>query len=370
LAKGVPNLAVLRAAFGSVEDPFLFVRLDDAGVLADVRPRGDGVDAVVRIPTDEHPGRDELRDRLTAAATTAGVPVAVDVVVETMGPEEAERLGERLRELGGPPGDHGAGRRLAATRVLTIASGKGGVGKSTVAVNLAVALARTAHSVGLLDADVYGFSVPQMLGVARQPVVLGPTILPPVAHGVRCLSMGFFVDENRAVAWRGPMLHKALEQFILEVHWGDPEYLLIDMPPGTGDVALSVAQHAPGAELYIVTTPQPAAERVAQRAGALGRELRLPVRGVIENMSWFAAPDGMRQELFGAGGGRALAAELGVELLAQIPFDPEVRAGADEGRPAVVVDPGSDVARAFEALAARVVALGPARRHRRELTVT
>jgi len=360
----------LRAAFESVEDPFLFARLGDAGLLGDVRVRPGGVDVVVRIPSDGHPARDELRRRLTAAAEAAGSAVAVDVVVETMDPEEAERLGERLRELEGPPGDRGPGRKSGATRVLTIASGKGGVGKSTVTVNLAVALARAAHSVGLLDADVYGFSVPQMLGVTRQPVVLGPTILPPVAHGVRCLSMGFFVDENRAVAWRGPLLHKALEQFILEVHWGDPEYLLIDMPPGTGDVALSVAQHAPGAELYIVTTPQPAAERVAQRAAALGRELRLPVRGVIENMSWFTAPGGTREELFGAGGGQALAAELGVELLAQIPFDPAVRAGADEGRPAAVVDPESDVARVFEALAARVVALGPARRYRRELTVT
>lgn len=365
-----PNLAVLRAAFESVEDPFLFARLVDADVLADVRVRGRGVDAVVRIPTDEHPAREELRRRLTAAAAAAGVPAAVDVVAVTMDAAEIERLGERLRALDRAAGDREAGRSAGGTRVLTVASGKGGVGKSTVTVNLAVALARTGHTVGLLDADVYGFSVPRMLGVANEPVILGPTILPPVAHGVRCVSMGFFVDENRAVAWRGPMLHKALEQFITEVHWGDPEYLLIDMPPGTGDVALSVAQHLPSAELYVVTTPQPAAERVAQRAGALGRELRLPIRGVIENMSWFAAPDGTRQELFGAGGGQALAGELGVELLAQVPFDPAVRAGADEGRPATVVDPQCDVALAFEALAARVVALGPSRIYRRELKVT
>ena len=160
------------------------------------------------------------------------------------------------------------------------------------------------------------------------------------------------------------------EQFITEVHWGDPEFLLIDMPPGTGDVALSVAQHLPAAELYVVTTPQPAAERVAKRAGALARELRLSVRGVIENMSWFTGPDGARLELFGAGGGADLAAELGVELLAQVPFDPAVRAGADEGRPAALVDAASDVAKAFDALAARVVALGPSRIYRRELNIT
>jgi ATP-binding protein involved in chromosome partitioning len=367
---GDPNLAVLRAAFESVEDPFLFARLADLGVLADVRVRGNGVDAVVRIPTEEHPAVDELRRRLTEAATAAGVPTSVDVVIETMDADEAAHLGERLRELEGPSDPGAVARSLGGSRVLGIASGKGGVGKSTVTVNLAVALARTGHSVGLLDADVYGFSVPRMLGVVHEPVVLGPTILPPVAHGVRCVSMGFFVDEDRAVAWRGPMLHKALEQFISEVHWGDPEFLLIDMPPGTGDVALSVAQHLPGAELYVVTTPQRAAERVAQRAGALARELRLSLRGVIENMSWFPAPDGTRQELFGAGGGQALANELGVELLAQIPFDPAVRAGADEGRPAAQVDAQCDVARAFDALAARVISLGPSRIYRRELTIT
>jgi len=237
-------------------------------------------------------------------------------------------------------------------------------------VNLAVALAKAGHTVGLLDADVYGFSVPRMLGVTRAPVVLGPTILPPVAHGVRCVSMGFFVDENQAVAWRGPMLHKALEQFITEVYWGDPEFLLIDMPPGTGDVALSVAQHLPSSELYIVTTPQPAARRVALRAGVLARQVHLPIRGVIENMSWFTTPDGGRYELFGQGGGEALAEELGVDQLAQIPFDPAVRQGGDEGRPAATVDRESTVAKAFDDLARRVVALGPARIYRRELTIT
>ncbi len=360
------ELAALRAAFESVEDPFVFARLGDAGLLGDVRARRGGVDVVVRIPSEEHPAPDELRWRLTAAAEAAGVAVAVDVVVETMDEAESEALGARLRELDHPAG----GRSTAGRRVLSIASGKGGVGKSTVTVNLAVALAASGHTVGLLDADVYGFSIPRMLGITQQPVVLGPTIVPPVAHGVRCVSMGFFVDEDRAVAWRGPMLHKALEQFITEVHWGDPEFLLIDMPPGTGDVALSVAQHLPASELYVVTTPQPAAARVAQRAGALARELRLPVRGVVENMSWFVAPDATRLELFGAGGGKALADELGVELLAQIPFEPAVREGADEGRPALLVDPDGEAAQAFGTLAARIVGLGPARVYRAELKVT
>jgi ATP-binding protein involved in chromosome partitioning len=360
------ELPALRAAFESVEDPFVLARLGDAGLLGDVRARPGGVDVVVRTPSEGHPARDELRRRLTAAAEAAGSAVAVDVVVEAMDEAESEALGERLREL-----DHPAdGRSTAGRRVLSIASGKGGVGKSTVTANLAVALAASGHTVGLLDADLYGFSIPRMLGVTHQPVVLGPTIVPPVAHGVRCVSMGFFVDESRAVAWRGPMLHKALEQFITEVHWGDPEFLLIDMPPGTGDVALSVAQHLPASELCVVTTPQPAAERVAQRAGALARELRLPIRGVVENMSWFIAPDGTRLELFGAGGGKALADELGVELLAQIPFEPAVREGADEGLPALLVDPDGEAAQAFGTLAARVVELGPSRVYRSELKVT
>jgi ATP-binding protein involved in chromosome partitioning len=364
-----PDLAELRAAFGAVEDPFLFARLQDAGVLADVRARGNGVDVVVRIPTDEHPAFEELRLRLTRAAAASEAPVSVDVITETMDAKEAEELGERLRELERRAQGR-TDKARSVSRVLAIASGKGGVGKSTVSVNLAVALANAGHSVGLLDADVYGFSVPRMLGVTHPPVVLGPTILPPVAYGVRCVSMGFFVDENKAVAWRGPMLHKALEQFISEVHWGDPEFLLVDMPPGTGDVALSVAQHAPNSELYVVTTPQPAAERVAQRAGALARELGLPIRGVVENMSWFAAPDGARLDLFGAGGGEVLARELDVELLARIPFDPNVRQGGDEGRPASVVNPDCEVARAFDALATRVVALGPSRIYRKELTIS
>ncbi|MGB9112976.1 MAG: Mrp/NBP35 family ATP-binding protein, partial [Acidimicrobiales bacterium] len=248
--------------------------------------------------------------------------------------------------------------------------GKGGVGKSTVTANLAVALAGAGHSVGLLDADVYGFSIPRMLGASVPPIVLGPTVIPALAHGVRCVSMGFFVEEDRAVAWRGPMLHKMLEQFVNDVHWAHPEYLLIDMPPGTGDIALSVAQQVPGSELYVVTTPQKGAERVAQRAGALARELHIPIRGVIENMSVFETPDGTRYELFGSGGGAVLAQALGVELLAQIPFDPAVRAGADEGRPAGVVDEEGIVAVAFRALAERIAALGPARLYRSELRIS
>jgi ATP-binding protein involved in chromosome partitioning len=232
-----------------------------------------------------------------------------------------------------------------------------------------VSLARAGHSVGLLDADVYGFSVPSMLGVTEAPTMLGPLLVPPVVFGVRCMSMGFFVPEDQAVIWRGPMLHKALEQFLVDVHWGAPDFLLIDLPPGTGDVSMSIAQFLPRAELVVVTTPQAAAGRVAQRAAIMARQLRLPVRGVVENMSGFVADDGKRYDLFGSGGGQQLADDLGVGLLAQIPLVEALRSGGDIGVPIVVSQPDGEVAACFVALAAKIVELGPSRVYRSELSV-
>jgi ATP-binding protein involved in chromosome partitioning len=236
-------------------------------------------------------------------------------------------------------------------------------------VNLAVALAGKGHDVGILDADVYGFSVPKMLGVHADPLIIGDLVVPPTANGVRCLSMGYFVPDDTPVIWRGPMLHKALEQFLVDAYWGEPDYLLIDMPPGTGDVTLSLGQYLTKTEVFVVTTPQPAAERVAQRSAYAARKLKLTVRGVIENMSWFTGDDGTRYELFGAGGGRQLAGELGVPLLAQIPLVPALRQGGDEGTPVVIADPGGEVAGVFDVLADAIVELGPARVYRQELTV-
>ncbi len=358
--------AALREALSQVEDPTLFATLGELDTLVDVAEANGGVAVSVRVPYDDDRRRSDLADRLRAAAGSHGV-ADFRVDFQEIGEKALDELGERLRAIDRP---NGARPSAIAGRVLAVASGKGGVGKSTVTANLAVALARSGHSVGLLDADVYGFSIPRMLGASVPPLVLGPTVVPALAFGVRCVSMGFFVEEDRAVAWRGPMLHKMLEQFVNDVHWAYPDFLLIDMPPGTGDVALSVAQQLPGSELYVVTTPQLGAERVAQRAGALGRQLRIPIRGVIENMSVFEAPDGMRYELFGSGGGAALARALGVDLLAEVPFDPAVRAGADEGRPAIVVDEEGAVARTFRALADRVAAMGPARVYRSELQIS
>ncbi len=222
----------------------------------------------------------------------------------------------------------------------------------------------------VLDADVYGFSIPAMLGVDDPPTVIDQMMVPPEAHGVRCISMGFFIEEDQAVIWRGPMLHKALEQFLTDVFWDEPEFLVVDMPPGTGDVSLSMAQYLPRAEIYVVTTPQAAAQRVAQRTAAMAKKFNLPVRGVIENMSWFSGDDGKRYELFGAGGGQLLADDIGAPLLAQIPLVPELREGGDAGLPITVAEPHSEAAQAFKALAQKVVELGATRVYRSELSLS
>lgn len=247
------------------------------------------------------------------------------------------------------------------TRILAISSGKGGVGKSSLTVNLACAIADRGNTVAVIDADVYGFSVPRMIGLDEEPDVENDKILPPEASGVKVVSMGFFLEEEQAVVWRGPMLHKALEQFITDVAWGDLDYLLIDMPPGTGDIALSISQFLPRAEVVVVTTPQPAAQRVAQRAAAMAEKVGMGVLGVIENMSWFTGDDGKRYDLFGAGGGRNLANQLGVDLLGQVPILAEVRIGSDEGRPVVVSEPESEGAAAIFEIADRIIAADRAR---------
>jgi len=254
------------------------------------------------------------------------------------------------------------------TRVLAVASGKGGVGKSSVTTNVSIALAQRGKRVAAVDADVWGFSMPRMLGVSRPPGLIDDVIVPPDAFGVRLISMGFFAREDQAVIWRGPMLHKALEQFITDVYWGETDYLVIDMPPGTGDVSLSISQFLPRAEVIVVTTPQPAAQRVAQRAAAMAEKVELDVIGVIENMSWFRGDDGKRYEIFGSGGGEELAHDLGVPLLAQIPLVPALREGGDDGRPIVVAHPDDEAAVAFRSIAETLdTSLAPKRIYNPEL---
>jgi ATP-binding protein involved in chromosome partitioning len=306
----------------------------------------------------------------------------VDLDFTVMSEAELQALRQRLH---GSPQDtaghthahgHAEGRAIpfaepgSTTRPLLIASGKGGVGKSSITTNLGVALAQRGHSVGILDADVYGFSIPRMLGADRDPVVLDNMLLPPESYGVRCMSMAYFVPDGQAVIWRGPMLHKALEQFLTDVYWDDPDFLLIDMPPGTGDIALSLSQYLPRAEVYVVTTPQPAAQKVARLSAAMAEKVHMDVKGVIENMSWFTGDDGRRYEIFGSGGGQELADELDVPLLAQIPLLVPLREGGDDGRPIVAEQPNSEAAEAFRTLAERIaVELRPRKVFRPELTI-
>ena len=381
--------AQVRTAAEAVTDPELARPLGELGMVRSVATRRRRAVVELAVPVAEYPQVDELTRRVQAAVEP--VEGVAEVAVETGVMSEEERARLRLL-LRGEPVDgheghghegHGHGAPLgheegrpnrfmlprSKTRVVGISSGKGGVGKSSVTVNLAVALARAGYEVGLLDADVYGFSVPKMLGVGTAPLIIDDLMVPPTAHGVRCLSMGFFVPDETPVIWRGPMLHKALEQFLVDAYWGEPDFLLVDMPPGTGDVALSLGQYLSKAEIYVVTTPQPAAQRVAQRSAYAARKLKLAVRGVVENMSWFTGDDGTRYELFGSGGGESLAADLGVPLLGQVPLMPAVREGGDEGVPVVVADPDGEAARAFGALATALVDLGPARVYRQELSV-
>ena len=381
----------VTAAVGAVTDPELRRPLGELGMVGSVQVRRKRVAVELALPVAHYPQVDELAERVRrAVGSLAGVD---EVTVATVVMEEEPRA--RLRMLlrgepvdggtqhapddghdhGGAPLGHEEGRPnrfmlpRSKTRILGISSGKGGVGKSSVTVNLAVALARSGYDVGILDADVYGFSVPKMLGVTEDPLIIGDLVVPPTANGVRCLSMGYFVPDDTPVIWRGPMLHKALEQFLVDAYWGEPDYLLIDMPPGTGDVTLSLGQYLTKTEVFVVTTPQPAAERVAQRSAYAARKLKLAVRGVIENMSWFTGDDGKRYELFGAGGGAQLARGLGVPLLAQVPLVPALRQGGDDGRPTVSAEPDSEVAAVFERLAASIVELGPARVYRKELSL-
>jgi len=359
----------LRDVIDAVVEPQVGRPIGELGFVGALDEDAGAVELV--LPVVEWPHRAALEAEITRLAP--GLAIRVRAM------DEAERLAlrnhlraEMTAEPG--PGEHaGAAPRFLArsskTRVLGISSGKGGVGKSSVTVNLAVALASAGHRVGLLDADVYGFSIPKMMGASTDPVVLGDLVIPTLVNGVRCVSMGYFVPDEQPVIWRGPMLHKAIEQLVTEAWWDEPDFLLIDMPPGTGDVALTLSEVVPRVEMYVVTTPQPAAQRVAQRSAYAARKLKLSVRGVIENMSWFTGDDGVRYEIFGAGGGAQLARELGVALLAQIPLDALLREGGDTGRPLVVSHPDAAASRVFAELAASVVAQGPSRVYRQELTI-
>ena len=346
-----------------VQDPELHRSIVDLGMVRDVNVAGDGsVSLTVVLTIAGCPLRNEIQNRVNTALQPEAKSVKLEFGVMT----DAERA--KVRELlgnsgGAAPGQvhgHAQGKAIpfaqpgSKTRPILVSSGKGGVGKSSVTTNLAVALAAQGHKVGVVDADIYGYSIPRMLGTDRDPVMIEDMLLPPEKWGVRCISIGYFVPEGQAVVWRGPMLHKALEQFLADVYWDEPDFLLIDMPPGTGDIALSLSQYLPRAEVLVVTTPQVAAQKVARLSAAMATKVNLPVRGIIENMSWFTGDDGKKYELFGRGGGELLSAELGVPLLAQIPLITALREGGDDGRPIAAVAPESEVGKVFHELARKV----------------
>ncbi|MEN9286520.1 MAG: hypothetical protein RLZ29_251 [Actinomycetota bacterium] len=358
-------------ALRPVHDPELNRSIVELDMVRDVKVNDGIVSLTVTLTIAGCPLRNEIQQRVNDAVRPLAGVKDVQLNFGVMTDQERAALREKLHgspaaTAGSTPAHgHSQGRAIpfaqpgSKTRPLLISSGKGGVGKSSVTTNLAVALAAAGHTVGVVDADIYGYSIPRMLGADRDPVVIDQMLVPPQSYGVRCISIGYFVPDGQAVVWRGPMLHKALEQFLTDVYWDEPEFLLIDMPPGTGDIALSLSQYLPRAEVYVVTTPQEAAQKVARLSAAMAKKVNMSVRGVIENMSWFTGDDGKRYELFGSGGGKSLADELGVPLLAQIPLVNQLREGGDDGKPIAAVAPESEVGRVFAELARQIVGMRP-----------
>lgn len=347
--------AQVREALRNVLDPEIGRPIEDIGMLRGIGIDGSVVTVDVLITIEGCPLKDRITNDVTAAVSPLEGVEQVTVTLEPMSPEQRETLVRQLR--GGTPAAPQENRISfpASTATVAVASGKGGVGKSSVTVNLACALAAEGHRVGVLDADVWGFSVPRMLGVHGKPVGFNDMILPLEGHGVKVISMGFFVPEETPVIWRGPMLHKAIEQFLGDVYWGDLDFLLCDLPPGTGDVSISLASFIPGASMLVVTTPQEAARKVAERAGKMAERTNLRPIGVVENMSYYVCPHcGGRDDIFGTGGGQEAADTLGVPLMAQVPLVPALRAGGDVGAPIVITDPEAPASEALREVARAV----------------
>ncbi|RMB72007.1 DUF59 domain-containing protein [Rhodococcus sp. SBT000017] len=350
----------VRTALAKVIDPEIRKPITDLGMVKSIDISDDGAVGVgIYLTTSGCPMKTEISDRVkNAVADVEGVGT-VSVELDVMNDEQRTELRKSLRGDSAEPIIPFA-QPGSLTRVYAVASGKGGVGKSSVTVNLAASLTARGLSVGVLDADIYGHSVPRMLGNDARPTQVEKMIMPPQAHGVKFISIAQFTQGNTPVVWRGPMLHRALQQFLADVFWGDLDVLLLDLPPGTGDVAISVAQLIPSAEILVVTTPQQAAAEVAERAGAIALQTRQRVAGVVENMSWLELPDGTRMDIFGSGGGQDVSDRLtkavgaSVPLLGQIPLDTAVREGGDAGTPIVLSNPESPAAQALEAVAAKL----------------
>jgi ATP-binding protein involved in chromosome partitioning len=335
-----PTREAVLGALGNVIDPELRKPVTELDMVRDVAIAGGDVTVRIALTVAGCPLRSSFQDQVAREVGDLDGVSSVRLDFDVMTPDERSALTSKLR--GGRPADDKTIQLDPSTRVIAVASGKGGVGKSSLTVNLAAALTALGRSVGVLDADIYGHSVPHMLGLRQKPVLVDRLMIPPVKHDLKLMSIGFFLDDNEPLMWRGPMLHRALEQFLQDVHWGELDVLLVDMPPGTGDVSISLGQMLPRAEAIVVTTPQALAQEVASRAAAMALKTGMQLVGVVENMT---------SDVFGSGGGERLATQLGVRLLGRVPLDARVRESADAGVPLVLSDPHSEPAEALAALA-------------------
>jgi len=354
----VPTPDQVMDALAGVSDPDVDKPITEMGLVDGVEVDGGSVRVDLLLTTPGHPAKDQLSRAVGQAVTALDDVADVKVQLRAMTDEQRAAYVSRVRPQAPTPGGDPVipfAQMDSDTKVLAVASGKGGVGKSSITTNLAVALARMGKKVGILDADIWGYSIPRMMGVTGRPTAFESMVMPLRAHGCKVISIGFFVDAERPVIWRGPMLHRALQQFLADVFWGDLDFLLCDLPPGTGDIAISLAQMLPNADMLVVTTPQQAAQRVALRAGQVTAQTGMNIGGVIENMAVFVAPDtGKEYRIFGEGGGKLLAAELDTELLGSIPIDPRLREGADAGTPLVLSHPDSPASMALTGIAERL----------------
>ncbi|WP_296237513.1 Mrp/NBP35 family ATP-binding protein [uncultured Lawsonella sp.] len=350
------TLDAVQAALATVHDPEIHRPITDLGMVDSVGIADDGhVSVKILLTIAGCPMQSALREGVTTAVSRVAGVTGVDVTLGVMTDEQRREMRQKLQGPGAQkeilfnkPGNR--------TTIYAVTSGKGGVGKSSTTVNLAVTLAQRGFKVGVLDADIYGHSIPPMLGSTQSPTKVDDMMMPPEAHGVKCISIAQFTAGNAPVVWRGPMLHRALQQFLTDVYWGDLDFLLLDLPPGTGDIALSIPSLLPNSQLLIVTTPQTAAAEVAERSGMMAKQTRQNVAGVIENMSWMELPDGSKVEMFGSGGGMTVAMDLTrilgyrVNVLGQVPMDVRLREGGDEGTPIVLTHPESTVAQTFNSI--------------------
>ena len=335
-----PSYDVVFAALAKVIDPELRKPVTELDMVRDIAISGGDVAVTIALTVAGCPLRNSFQEQVAREVGGVAGVSSVRLEFDVMSPDERAALTTKLR--GGRPESDKTIQLDPRTRVIAVASGKGGVGKSSLTANLAAAFSSLGRRVGILDADIYGHSIPHMLGISQKPVLVDKLMIPPVKHDLKLMSIGFFVDDNKPLMWRGPMLHRALEQFLQDVHWGELDLLVVDMPPGTGDVSISLGQMLPRAEAIVVTTPQLLAQEVASRAAQMARHTGMTLLGVVENMT---------SEVFGSGGGERLSTELGVKLLGSVPLDARIRAAADAGTPLVVSDPGSEPAQAIIELA-------------------